>query len=942
MALATLGVWARAAAEDLPHDERVIVGKLANGATWMYRQHDNPPGKMALMVHVGTGSLNETDAQRGLAHFLEHMAFNGSEHFPPGALIPYFESIGMEFGADLNAFTSFEQTSYMIFLPSTDVEQVDKALMVLSDQVFRALLLPEEIDKERGVILAEKRAGMSAQQRIRDKLWPELYAGSRFGERMPIGVEEVISGAPPAEFVSYYRTWYRPERVTLMMVGDAPHTPYLASIEKWFGQYRPEAPALADRGAQFRLFAGPRAIVVTDPEYAQCQVALYNIEPGRPPTTTVEQARTELVEELGSWIVGRRFRERVQQGVASYHSAGVSISDFFNEALQASGTARGEPDKWEAMLEELITEIGRARDHGFTQREFELAKAEMVAEAERAVRTESTRNARALLMQMNRCVNEREPLLSARQELELIQRLLPTIELAEVSEAFARHFAPQTFAYVLTMPEKEGVSVPAREQVLAAARAALARKMPPPQEEQRATEVLAALPEPGRVVESAMDEELGITSCWLANGARVHHRFMDYKKDQVTVTISLAGGQIEETADNAHITEVAALAFGQAATRRLSSNEIADIMTGKNIRVSAAVGDDTLVVRVSGSPKDLEIGLQLAHALLMEGRIEESAFTRWKETSLQRYEAGMKMPGFVAQKTLQEVISGDDPRLTVKTPEQISAQSLPAAQAWLERICRQAPIEVAAVGDIGAEQVLPLIERYVGSLPPRPRAAPVLDALRLVKRGRGPFERHVSVETVTPQAVVLCGFVGSHIRDVRDTRALELASKTLDSRLIKRVREELGLVYSLHVRSAPAEAYEDTGVVVTGAPCAPDNPEQVLAEIEAIFTAYATDGPSPEELENAKKQVLENLDTDMKEPGFWLEKLQHAELHKLDLNELKREKEAYQAFTADELRDVFCRYYTPERRFQIVVVPTAPGGGATGAEKRQEAVPAVP
>ena len=176
----------------LPRDSRIITGKLKNGVTWMYRKHDNPPGKMALMIHVRTGSLNETDSQRGLAHFVEHMAFNGTENFPPGELIPYFESIGMEFGADLNAFTSFDQTAYMLFTPDTETEQIDKALMVLSDYAFRMLFLEEEIEKERGVILEESRTGKNAYQRMRDELWPELFEGSRFAERLPIGKDEII------------------------------------------------------------------------------------------------------------------------------------------------------------------------------------------------------------------------------------------------------------------------------------------------------------------------------------------------------------------------------------------------------------------------------------------------------------------------------------------------------------------------------------------------------------------------------------------------------------------------------------------------------------------------------------------------------------------------------------------------------------------------------
>jgi len=290
--LPALMVWvAPALAKPLPVDARIITGKLDNGVTWMYREHANPPGKMAMMIHIDAGSLNETDQQRGLAHFMEHMVFNGTKHFPPGKLIPFFESIGMEFGADLNAFTGFDQTAYMLFLPDTEPDRMDKSLMVLSDYAFGALLLDEELDKERGVILAETRTGKSAEQRMRDKLWPELYKGSRFADRLPIGKEEIVANAPRSEFVDFYRTWYRPENLTVLLVGDAKPDGILPIVEKWFGEYRPQVPARKPKGPEFQPFTKQRAMVVTDPEMSRCEVHMTNIRPGRPPTTTVEQWR---------------------------------------------------------------------------------------------------------------------------------------------------------------------------------------------------------------------------------------------------------------------------------------------------------------------------------------------------------------------------------------------------------------------------------------------------------------------------------------------------------------------------------------------------------------------------------------------------------------------------------------------------------------------------
>ena len=928
--------------EQLPSDPRILTGELSNGVKWMYRQHDNPPGKLSLMFHVRSGSLMEKDSQRGLAHFMEHMVFNGSEHFPPGELIPYFESIGMEFGGDINAFTSFDQTAFMIFLPNTELEQIDKALMVLSDQAFRASLLESEIDKERGVILAEKRAGQSAGQRLRDKLWPQIFAGSRFAERMVIGTEEVISSAPRSEFVDYYRTWFRPERLTVFIVGDADPEPVLPLVEQWFGQYQPELPARPAPGAQFKPFTEQRAMVATDPDYERCQVSMFNLLPKRTPATTVSRMREELVENIGQWIIGRRLSERVKKGEAGYHNASGGVMDFFGEATLVLGMADGEPDQWERMLEELVVEISRARQYGFTQRELELAKAELMAGAENAVKSEATRNARGIIMEMVQAVNKGEPLMSAEQELELFQRLLPTIELPEVSGMFERDFAPGTFAYAMQMPEKAEYAVPTAEQLLATARAALARQIEPPKNEQRSTQLLESEPRPGQVIESNTDEELQVTNLLLDNGVRVHHRFMDYKKNLVLVSISLGGARLEETAANAGVTEVAALAFNQPSTKRLTSTEITDILTGKTVDLRAEFRErDSLDILVSGSPEDLETGLQLAYVLLTEGRIEEPAFKQWVETSLQGYERYSKSPQFAVFKEYLDLVSNGDPRFTMKDPERIKAQTLECAQSWLEHLCREAPIEVAVVGELKLADALPLVEKYLGSLPRRNASAARLDPLRKLARGVGPLVRRVEVETITPQAMVLCGFVGSSAKELQDTRALELAAKTLDSRLIERVREELGLVYSIGVQVQASEVFDDFGAFLTGAPCAPDKADELVGEIEALFEKFAAEGPTDDELANAKKQILNNLDTRTKEPSYWWGELQYLDLHKLKLDNFKKMGEAYEAFTREQVLDAFRKYYQPQRQYRIIAVPVQVAKPSDATEEKAE-VPAAP
>lgn len=923
-ALAALigGSLGLAHAEPLPQDERIQSGKFDNGVTWMYRQHNNPPDKVALMVHVRTGSLNESEEQRGLAHFMEHMCFNGTEHYAPGELIKYFESIGMEFGADLNAFTSFDQTAYMLFLPNTKEDEIDKGVMTLSDYVFRALLLGEEIDKERGVIMAEWRTGQGARRRVQDEEFRKVFAGTRFAERLPIGLPEVIEKAPHEEFRKYYDTWYRPENITVMVVADAPLDKIKPALEKWFGQEKARRDAGEPQKAGFKPFAEDRAFVITDAELGACSVDMTAIEPGRPPVTTVEQARTELVEYVGAWMINRRLDERVQKGQASYDRASVYGSDFFNDGYLVGASANGEAADWSKMLDELVVELVRARTHGFSERELQLARKEIRADAQRAVETEPTRNARGMLMEMSSAVNDRTPISSAQQDLELYDRLLPTIKLAEVNETFSNHFSNK-FAYTIEMPEKEGITIPSPEEVMKVAKAALERAPEALAESDAPTELLAEQPTPGKVAETSMDDDLQIASAWLENGVRVHHRYMDYKKDTAMVSIMLAGGQIEETPATLGLTEVAANALrGQPATGRLSSTNVRDLMTGVNASVGTGAGDDAFVVSVSGSPKDLETGMQLAYALLTDGKIEDSAVKVWKQRDQQRRAMLESMPEYHAFEAMAKALYGDDPRHLPMLPvERVEAITAEDVQKWFDHLRTTAPIEVAVVGDISREDAMRLVEKYVGSLPARERSAEKLASLRKINRPEGPVVKTTQVKTVTPKAMTIAGFVGCHEREVYDVRALEIASEILSSRLIDTIREKMSLVYSLRAGNSPGVAYEDTGTFATMAPCEPAKAAQVVAEIKKIYDAFAADGPTETEMANAKKQIANNLDEEMREPGYWLGVLRDLDYHARSLKDEKEEMTAYEPYKAEDVVKVFRKYYTPQRSFEITATP---------------------
>ena len=925
-------VVAEEADAPLPIDPAIRIGTLANGVTYWVRPHATPPGKITLWMRVGTGSLNEEDGQEGLAHYLEHMAFKGTEHFPAGELISYFESIGLRFGQHQNAFTGFDQTTYTLSLPDTRPETLDKGLLYLVDIASRMRLAAEDVDKERGVILEEKRARKGVQQRLTDKLFPELLPGSRAARRLPIGLEETIARLQRDDFVAYYTTWYRPEKVTILAVGDAPTEAIVEAITKNFASWTPARVAPADKGTGIQPYDTILPLVVTDPELTTSSIEALALRP-RTPSKTVADVRRQLLERLGVWMVNRRIEQRIREGTAPYQTAHVSQGVFLAMTEQLNAGAEAAPAAWAEALTALITDVQRARLHGFTDQELEMAKRATLATAEHTAQTESTQDALVFIRAMNRAVSLGERPLSAAQQVELLQQLLPGITRAEVAATFAANFAPEHRAYVLSMPEQAGVAIPSREELRTVAETVLAQPVAPWQSKERPTALLDTPPQPGTIVEQSRFAPLEITQVTFSNNVRVHYRFMDFKKGEATVLITLAGGAIRESAEQRGLTEVATLALSMPATARLSSTDIRDIMTGKKIGVEGRMTDDTVVLSVAGAPEALEDGLQLAHVLLQEARLEPASVTLWKDQRLQELAAARTRIDSRAREAAALAMSGNDPRRALLTPAQVkaSAEALPTAQAWLDTLLHTAPMEVAIVGDIPESRALELAAKYIGSLPPRPRHDSSLAPLRQVAGFTGPLERALDVETITPRAYPILLWRCADWQDVRGRRLMLIASRILERRVRQAVREERGLTYSTAVYAQPSKAYPDTSALHVEFTADPERVAEAAALAKSVVERFAAEGPSDEEMETVRKQLQNNLETMYKEPRYWVDLLSDLEYHGTKLVDLEGMIAKFLALSKDEVAAEMRKTVVPERFAMVLARPKAP----SAAEERR-------
>jgi len=573
------------------------------------------------------------------------------------------------------------------------------------------------------------------------------------------------------------------------------------------------------------------------------------------------------------------------------------------------------------MLADLGMTLQRARLHGFGEREVEDVRASLIAQAEEAVQREGTLPARAILRQINRAVARREPVMSAAQRLELLRRLLPGITAEEISQLFASNFDPTNVTFIAELPS--GGDVPSEAELIELGRSALNVKPGRETEVARVSSLLDKLPAGGKFVESIEHAASGVTSGWLDSGVRVHYRFVSQRKNEARISITLAGGQIQETRVNRGITDAAALAWSRPATSRLSSIQIRDLMTGKKVRVGGAAGQDTLTLTVSGNPTDLETGLQLAYLLLTDPIIEPAAFEQWKETETQRIASRKVRPaGVLSEAVAAAFYPSDELRVKPLEADQIQRIKLDDAQAWLRKIIAEAPIEVAVVGDLDRSTARGLVERYLGSLPARGRiSAKTLAGLRKITRRPGPInvERKISVRT--PQAFVMEGFFGADIQNVRDSRLLTMAARVLSTRMNAILREQRQLVYSIGASSQPAREYPGFGLFIARAPTDPVKAAALATAVSEMYAAFAEEGPSEDELSVAKKQIANLLNQAMQEPEFWVSRLATLDYRGLSLNDLVNAPADYQRYTAEEVREAFARYNRPDTRFRFVITP---------------------
>ncbi|HLL21884.1 MAG TPA: insulinase family protein, partial [Kofleriaceae bacterium] len=777
----------------LPLWSAVKRGKLPNGLTYYVMNHKKPEKRALLWLAVNAGSVQEDDDQRGLAHFVEHMAFNGTKRFPKAEIINYLEKIGMGFGADLNAYTSFDETVYTLTVPTDDKAFVPKGFDILRDWAADVAFDAAEVDKERGVVLEEWRLGRGAFQRLFDKQAKVLFKGSRYAERLTIGLPETLKTAPRDTLVRYYKDWYRPDNMAVIAVGDFEDA---ASIEKLiaekFGDLKNPTKARPRTVAGVPKADGTRISIETDRELPTQIVSVYNMLAYRSEASYKDHRRLA-VEQVYQTILNERLSSLARRKESPFTAAFAGIQGLTREIDAFTRTAQVKQGRVEDALRALFLEVLRVEKHGFTQPELERARAIILRFADQSAVGEETNQASEYADEITRNFFEGELMIGRKAESENFKKFLPTITLAELNTLAKNYGGADNRAIVIAGPD--GKPLPDHKRVLEIVSEVEKSEIDAWQDKAAATALMAQPPKPGKVTKESKTEAIGVIEWTLSNGVRVVVKPTSFEADAVSISGNSPGGlALASMKDWPHVRfadDIAAL----GGVGDLDDEALEKALAGKQARVGASLAETQESIDGGGSVRDLETIMQLVYLRMTAPRKDQAAVDTWKQNTAEQLANQQRVPEVQYGLASTKVLFQGNPRRMPPTPADIQKIDADKALAFYKsRFGDASDFTFVIVGAVDPVKLKPLVKTYLASLPAKGRKEKEKDPG--VRRVKGVVKKSWAFGS-EPRARVQIMFHGDEKWTRDNDRDMFILGQALATRLRETLREDLGGVYGV-------------------------------------------------------------------------------------------------------------------------------------------------
>ncbi|MEM1245735.1 MAG: insulinase family protein [Acidobacteriota bacterium] len=907
-----------ARAETIPFDPSVRRGTLDNGLRYYVRRNVKPESRAELRLVVNVGSLLEDEDQRGLAHFVEHMAFNGTENFEKQELVEYLERIGMRFGPDINAYTSFDETVYMLQIPTDDEQIVAQAFQILEDWAHRVDFEGEEIDKERGVVVEEWRLRRGAGGRIQDKQIPVLYHDSRYARRLPIGQVEVLENAPYDALRRFYEEWYRPDLMAVVAVGDFDEDDIERRIRDHFSKIEnPDTPRDRETfdvpGHEETLFS-----IVQDPEATNISVTVgYKGE--RSGYETLGDMRNSLIENLYDGLLISRLGELSQKadppfqyGFATNSSLGRNAAAYrLFAAVRDGGVERG--------LSTLLTEAKRVEQHGFTASELERAKTDVQRSIERSYEERDKQESGRFASQYVRHFLSGSAQPSIEFVKESMEKILPTVTLDEVNALAGKRITEENRVILVSGPETEAAGIPDEAALLDVFEQAQQVEVTPWVDQTRDAPLVPSVPTAGRVASTETIDELGVTIWTLSNGIKVQVKPTDFKNDEVLLRGTSPGGHSLVDNDDYITAAQASGIVGLMGLGEFSAIELDKALTGKVARAQAFIGALSEGVVGFASPKDLETMMQLVHLNFVAPRRDEEAFQSFLTRTRGFLENQQASPNYWYQKKWIEVANQNHPRRQMLTPEKLEEVELDEAlDFYRERFADASDFLFTIVGNVDLAELQPLVETWLGSLPNMGRQEEGQDTGGYAP----PEELSFTVEKgLEPKATVRLVFHGDAEWSPGANHVLGSMANVLRMRLREVLREDLGGVYGVgvggNISIRPVQRYN----VSISFGCDPERVDELIAAVRSEIERLQTEGPDQDDIDKTREIQRRGRETAVEQNRFWASVLESVAVNEQDPLDILKYDELVELVTLESVQEAAKKYMQRERSVLGVLLP---------------------
>ncbi|MBR1959738.1 MAG: insulinase family protein [Bacteroidales bacterium] len=907
----------------LPNDPAVRTGKLDNGMTYYIRHNEQPAQRAEFYLATDVGAFQEEDHQDGLAHFLEHMCFNGTKNFPGKSLLDWLQSIGAEFGRNINASTGFEQTQYMLNnIPVIRESIIDSCLLVLHDYSHFVTCDPAEIDAERGVILEERRTRRDASWRMFEKSLPYYYGDTPYAKRTLIGGEEQLKTFAYESLTSFYETWCRPDLQAVIVVGDVDVDQVEAKIKSIFADI--PAPVNPKEKVLHKIPDNVEPIIgiITDPEATSSSIeVMWKSEPMPKEIMNTDIAfMMDIVKSYIRLIMRERFTDITSKPDAPFLGASFYISNLCNSCDATMGTVSFKEGDALNAFAAFMTELEKMKRFGFTDGEVQRAKDNIISSYERAVEAAPTRKNAEFVYPLLYNFYKNEPYMEPATELQLAQMLCNNINAAVLNQIAAQIITDNNLVVLYNGPEKEGLANPT-EQEISAVLAAVKNAEIAANVEESINEPFISGELKGAKVKKAKETVYGATEWTLKNGVKVIVLPTQHKQDQVLFNLSFDGGKtLIATEDMPSFEDnIWALFQNNSGISKFSGTQVPKMLAGKNLSVTPYIGGTKHGISGSSTPKDLETALQLTYLYFADPRFDEDEY----QTGIQQIKAILpniaNNPDFIFQNAMNKILYGNNPRVVELNEETLANADL----ATIERVYRElfkdaAGATLRIVGNVDPETIKPMIEKYIGSIAKGKKASKVNKANN-ISIAKGIIDENVAIPMETPKSTVLQVYTAYMPIDTKTEVSLEIAKYVLDMIYTKTIREEEGGTYGVGVAMVGQRTPQERVIIQASFDT---NPEQAPKLCELAIKGLkelAENGPDEEKFNMAIENFKKNIPESRISNSYWMSNLSQYYDYGIDYD--KEYEEAVNSVTPADVKAVLQAVLAQNNFIEITSAP---------------------